>query len=345
MTVLRRLRASRGGAAVIVTYHRMNESQLDPECIAVSSARFAEHVRAYAEHYTPMTVGDICAHLAEGRPLPRNAVAVTIDDGYVDCATVALPALQAAGVPATVFVVSGFVDSDAEMWWDQIERVCLQPGVLPPSISLSAAGVDFEYALDDGLELGEQEAAGLADWNMTKPPTHPRQNLYLRLRSLLHDLQPEQRLALLAELRAQTGVPAEARPANRGLTAAEVRELDASGLVEIGAHTVTHPHLSTLTPEAQRAEILGGKAALEVLLGHDVVAFSYPYGDYGSFTDATSAIVRETGLLGACTTELGRSLPWGSVSLGSERYELPRTASANVPASEMVALIDKRLGI
>ncbi|MEH8142680.1 polysaccharide deacetylase family protein [Aeromonas veronii] len=59
----------------------------------------------------------------------------------------------------------------------------------------------------------------------------------------------------------------------------QVKALAASGHVEIGGHTLTHPRLSKLTPEQQAHEIQENKRQLEVLLGHPLLSFAYPYGD------------------------------------------------------------------
>ncbi|XEI32985.1 polysaccharide deacetylase family protein [Aeromonas veronii] len=59
----------------------------------------------------------------------------------------------------------------------------------------------------------------------------------------------------------------------------QVKALAASGHVEIGGHTLTHPRLSQLTPEQQAHEIQENKCQLETLLGHPLLSFAYPYGD------------------------------------------------------------------
>jgi len=70
---------------------------------------------------------------------------------------------------------------------------------------------------------------------------------------------------------------------------------------EIGAHSVTHPDLRTLTPREMRDEIKGSKQWLEKLLGYQVKMFCYPKGLYdNSVVEAT----REAGFLGARTTKL-----------------------------------------
>ncbi len=79
----------------------------------------------------------------------------------------------------------------------------------------------------------------------------------------------------------------------------QVRELDASGLITIGSHTVDHANLASLPPDKQRMEIFDGKAQLEGQLGHKVHHFCYPYGSYNA---TTIALVREAGFTTATTT-------------------------------------------
>ena len=69
-----------------------------------------------------------------------------------------------------------------------------------------------------------------------------------------------------------------------GLTAESLKTLDADPLCTIGAHTLSHPHLDTLSPDEQRKEILQSQEELEALLGHPVRHFSYPHGAYNADT-------------------------------------------------------------
>ena len=71
---------------------------------------------------------------------------------------------------------------------------------------------------------------------------------------------------------------------------------------EIGAHTLTHPRLPTLSIPEAKHEIAGSKKRLEDLFGVHVKHFSYPYGDYN---DAVVDLVREAGFATACTVDSG----------------------------------------
>ena len=98
------------------------------------------------------------------------------------------------------------------------------------------------------------------------------------------------------------------------MTAAQVRQMDRDGMV-IGSHTVNHVDLAALSPALQQAEIDGGKATLEQLLGHPVLDFAYPYGDFNA---TTVALVKAAGFRDAVTT-MG-----GDAQSLSQRYLLRR---------------------
>ncbi len=86
------------------------------------------------------------------------------------------------------------------------------------------------------------------------------------------------------------------------LTWDQVRQLDHSGLITIGGHTLDHPNLASLSPDEQRHEIIDSKAGIEQEIGHSIRHFAYPYGDYNQ---TTIDIVRQAGYVTAVTTQPG----------------------------------------
>ncbi|MBO7628762.1 MAG: polysaccharide deacetylase family protein [Bacteroidales bacterium] len=69
-----------------------------------------------------------------------------------------------------------------------------------------------------------------------------------------------------------------------GISAKSLHALDADPLCTIGAHTISHTRLDTLSPEEQTREIVQSRQELEALLGHPIRHFSYPHGDYNADT-------------------------------------------------------------
>ncbi len=99
----------------------------------------------------------------------------------------------------------------------------------------------------------------------------------------------------------------------------EILRLADDGLVEIGAHTITHPRLVQLAPTRQWEEIAHGKAFLEKIIGGPVVSFAYPYGQSAH----TISMVKQAGFESACATVAD------VVVRGSNPYRLPRLYVGN----------------
>jgi peptidoglycan/xylan/chitin deacetylase (PgdA/CDA1 family) len=99
-----------------------------------------------------------------------------------------------------------------------------------------------------------------------------------------------------------------------GLTRREVRAMARDGW-EVGAHTITHPDLTTLDAAGLRREIAGSRSRLHAALGLPIDVFCYPAGRF----DATvEAAVRDAGYRAATTTEEGLARREG------DPYALPR---------------------
>jgi peptidoglycan/xylan/chitin deacetylase (PgdA/CDA1 family)/GT2 family glycosyltransferase len=59
---------------------------------------------------TALSVAEYVCLLEDRRPLPDHPVVITFDDGLADFQAYALPALRRAGLPATLFVTTGFLE-------------------------------------------------------------------------------------------------------------------------------------------------------------------------------------------------------------------------------------------
>jgi peptidoglycan/xylan/chitin deacetylase (PgdA/CDA1 family) len=144
----------------------------------------------------------------------------------------------------------------------------------------------------------------------------------LRHRELLA-LDHEKRLALLDAMAADAGLAPDDDV--RTMSAAEVRRLADGGLISIGAHTVTHPVLTRLSPREQLDEMQSSREHLEGLLDRTVDSFSYPYGDHNR---ATIACARTAGFACACTS--ART----ALTAASDPFQLPRFHVDNWPGDE-----------
>lgn len=307
----------RSGRPVVLLYHRIGETAADPWGLAVSRQHFREHLEVLREYAHSVRLAD----LDDPRAVRSGpAVAITFDDGYADNLTEAFPLLQQFDWPATVFVTAGQIDSRHEFWWDELERLLLSPRRLPASLSVEIGAEAIRWEPGDAHEYTPQDVAHYSAWRTWQDPPTARHGLYLALYDRLRPLSGEFRREVMDALWRWAGAEPgnESRATHRAMSAKEVCELAESGLVDIGAHTLSHPCLATQPREAQREEVRGGKARLEEILGRPVTSFAYPFGrpvDYGA---EAVTIVREAGYARACAALPGRVLP------KTDRFQIPR---------------------
>jgi peptidoglycan/xylan/chitin deacetylase (PgdA/CDA1 family) len=341
---LRRLES----AGLVLLYHRMAEVERDPQLLCVSPKHFAEHLevlkrlaRGLSRPVLPLLdVAD--AFTWPGietrvRDRPRRPVAITFDDGYADNLHHAKPLLEKYDAPATVFVTSGFVSRREEFFWDELDRLLLQPGRLPKTLNLApphdepalASPMTCDLGADDPWiwTLSEEDAAYTPDraaahrrWNVLSPDTPtPRHAAYRALCPALAASDAATRTRWLDTIRARLNIVPEGRESHRTMTADELRQLASGGLVDIGAHTVTHARLSDLPVDQQRHEITESKRTLEGLLAGPIRAFSYPFGNHVDYTPDTVRLVREAGFDHACSN-FGGAVRRGT----ADRFQLNR---------------------
>lgn len=300
---------------LILLYHRVAEVDSDPWSLCVTPQHFAEHLEVLRKYTYPVQLQQLTQAI-EDRKLSSRSVVITFDDGYADNLHNAKPLLEHYGIPATVFLASGYIGHKREFWWDELERILLQASTLPPSLHLSINGNTCQWELEEAAYYSKDAYQQHRYWQIEREAdSSPRHFLYRSLWQLLRPMLENERRKVLDELLAWAGAELVSRPTHRSLTLEEIFTLKQGELIEVGAHTVTHPLLSALPATLQRNEIQQSKADLEEIVGHQVSSFAYPYGDY---TNETVALVREAGFARACSTIAD------GVRRRSDCFQLPR---------------------
>lgn len=273
----------------IVRHHRVYDDHERPLYrLGVSASVLESQLRALSvAGLAPLTVSEGLARLAESRT--GHWVAMSFDDGYADNVSRALPLLKAAGARATFYLTAGWIDARRPAWWDEL-AYALEHARVP----------ECRWTSDQGRVVSLRLAT-------------PRDRAD-SLRKLLPEMRvpTEARARSLERLREATAAAGEARCEFADWSEA-ARLLEAG--MEIGAHTLTHPHLSLLDPAGQRREIEGSIRLIESRLGSPPTGFAYPGGD---LDERSVAIVRDARLAHAVTTSRGDVTP------GADRLRLPR---------------------
>jgi peptidoglycan/xylan/chitin deacetylase (PgdA/CDA1 family) len=152
----RRTHAKSAHGLRILFYHRVSD---DPDVLAVSPGRFAEHMALLdAEGYDVLDVVTAARRLAGGACVD-GVIALCFDDGYLDVAGNALPVLERHGMRASVFVATGVTDGRARFGWYRC-----QPAVLawPEVVALdrgSALRFEAHTVTHPNLLLLDDESA------------------------------------------------------------------------------------------------------------------------------------------------------------------------------------------
>ena len=118
----------------VLAYHAVADDPPAPiRRWSVTPARLREHLDALRElDAHALTVTELLACYRGERPLPARPVLLTFDDGYEDFLLDALPALTAAGYPATLYVSTGLVRDERPVLhtlpgrmlsWEQVGKV------------------------------------------------------------------------------------------------------------------------------------------------------------------------------------------------------------------------------
>lgn len=318
---------------IILLYHRVTRLGTDPQLLAVSPEHFAEHLELLKNIARPMALGEMVARARHGEDL-NGAVAITFDDGYADNLREARPILKAADVPATVFVAAGGIDSDREFFWDELDRIFLQPGRLPETLRIELGGLVYETDLGAAASYSHEEWERYRHWNVTMEENpSARQRVYREVCGLIHRMTSAQREIALGQIQEWSGLGTAGRSTHGMMTAEELRELVKGGLIEVGGHTVSHPLLSVESVADQNREISEGKVAIEQILGDRIKSFSYPFGGRRDYTPDTMAAVKEAGFEYACSNFKG------VVTAETDPFQLPRMIVRDWSAEELESAI------
>jgi peptidoglycan/xylan/chitin deacetylase (PgdA/CDA1 family) len=289
------------GGALILGYHRISATADDFYQICVSPENFAGQMEALREYAHPISLSNLVQSLKQNAVAPKS-VAVTFDDGYADNLHVAKPILEKYDIPAMAFICTGYVGR--EFWWDELERL----------VTSSKADLYALYSQINQNQFGWEQATIGHRAEGRRNDSFRRQFLKALYRWLL-TVPPKMREQVMDLIRLWAESESKDLSTRRALTSAELLRLADGTLIEVGAHTRSHPTLTRLVLEEQSEEIVSSKQYLEDLLEKPVGAFAYPNGE---MTMETREILVRTGFRFACSTEINLIRP------GHDQYKLPR---------------------
>lgn len=288
---------------IIFTLHRFGNPRSFLESCPVQELR--QRLSFLRRHQIrPVGMDEVATCIRDRIPLRtitngKCGVAFTVDDGYRDFLQAA-PVFAEFEFPVTVFLTSGFVDSDLWHWWDKVEWMVRTVESCP--------GLPLE------LEMGQ------VHWTSH---LSSQRKAYDKLCGHLKTVPSSKLQSNLNALSQFLGVslPTRAPDPYMALEWKDARRLSNSG-VAFGPHTVTHPILAQCDSSLAEFEIRHSYQRLKERLEKVLPVFAYPNGDLTSFGNRERTILRDLDIVAAVSTV--QSLISDLFARDIDHFALPR---------------------
>lgn len=244
-----RLRRVRKAKYLVLGYHSVGEHGFPLYC-RLPRTVFEAQMRHITRLYRVVSLRQMVEELRDPGAQGQG-VAVTFDDGYLGTYTDAFPVLKEYGIPATVYLTAGAVESGEIAWYDRI------------FLRFQRAGAEVTVALDAEKTFRLTDFASRVEAATTVV-------MYLRT------LGDDERRHWCQSFEGAIPVP-QAELCGSMMSWQQVKEMQRAGIA-IGCHTMTHPVLSRLAPDALQREVGHSKELIESRLEAAVEDFAFPFG-------------------------------------------------------------------
>lgn len=246
----------RWGGPTCLLYHRiLPKSEINADYyfsgLSVSTESFEKQLAFLRSRMHPMRVSDLTL---KDTIVDPKAVGVSLDDGYLDNLTHALPLLEKYEIPATIFVTPRLAQEPSLMWWFELEQRV------------------------HGSSGGSVRHANLTiEWNNS---LQRKRQAVQRIDALCKSVSCVELKSLLEQLPLVGKIEYP-----KMLDPDQVSTLSLHPLIDIGAHALSHHVLAQLSDAEALQEIQGGLNELTRITGTKSKLFAYPYGGRGEITE------------------------------------------------------------
>jgi peptidoglycan/xylan/chitin deacetylase (PgdA/CDA1 family) len=286
MFIFKNNKKKKRDALTILNYHRIEEekeevSRFFQPNISATPQMFDDQMMYLASNYNVISEEHLLDWIQNKAALPDFPALITFDDGYRDNLTRALPILKKYNLPATIFLTSGFIETNKGFYWD-ISAYCFA-NTKKQNATLPILG---EKAWDD--EPASKSVLGEWVEALKRVSESEKQSAMQALPSILEVEIPENIFE------------------NVMLSWEEARNMQAHGIT-FGAHTVSHPILTRVPLEQAEQEVTESKKQIEEKLGTTVNTFAYPNGQERDISPEVIHAVKRAGFQAAFSLIAGPS--------------------------------------
>jgi len=232
---------------IVLNYHRvLPKSERDKNfSTALERELFLKQITWLNKHFNILPLAQAVTLLEQGK-LPKRAVSISIDDGYLDSYQVIFPILKSLNITAAFFITTKGLE-DGHLWYDEIEEAILQTD------KASVAVFNSVYQLITSAQ---------------------KKSSTQQLVEKIKYLSLVERGLTIQCIYQQCGKP---NISKRFMSAKQIKEMHDNGML-IGAHTHQHPILMKESQLTTINEITQSQQILQKIIKEKVQFFAYPNG-------------------------------------------------------------------
>jgi len=268
--------------AVIFMLHRMSSPNVIEEG---HSAEFLDQALQYLSKkgYQFVSLADIVNNINDGGPPLKKAIAFTLDDGFIDQAKIAAPVFIKHDCPATIFLITQFVDKGQPPWDFLLKFIFYSTNKKQITVNVNSESINYQ------IDTREKRYQSMVDFR-----SQCKRMSTVELESALLSLSENVEKEVIESLN-ESAI---------SLSWDDARELEKSGIT-FGSHTVNHAILSKCSDQRAKQEITASWQQLTRQLDKPCPVFAYPTGRKEDFSSRDIEYLKEAGLQGAVTAEPG----------------------------------------
>ncbi|MGD9160754.1 MAG: polysaccharide deacetylase family protein [Desulfobacteraceae bacterium] len=256
-------------SVIILMYHRVvnpeecNDIFSTPKII-VTKDTFEKQIKFLSRHYRILSLEEFHGYHSSRKPLPPKSAVITFDDGWKDNYVNAFPILKKYGVPATIFLSTGFIET-GDVFWQEKLRFLLTEFLKLPLNERDAFIKNFNNIPD----------------NLKDCMAHGNKSVIMDTPETLMDMDEEGLNTFINDLEEFLRFPEFPMKDNGFMTWENAREM-MNAKIDFGSHTVSHKIMTQISSKEILEELSISKSKIEKELNMQVMAFAYPNGNYNN---------------------------------------------------------------
>ncbi len=259
-------------ACRILCYHSINSPPTSfftlADRLMVSPKQFREQLEYMKRNYYFLSENEFVSQLHSPGGFQKDAVLITLDDGFHDNLDSALPLLNSFQVPAIIFITGKSDDKLELRWWH-----------------------DLAMVINDCSKSNNGKSGKLS----------PGNSYWKEYYELLEMPQKKRKSIMNEKIKCLNG---KTEKRLKFLEEEDIQQMQKHN-ISFGGHTVNHVDLGKVDKETAQNEIIGSVEFVHNSTNRQVQGFAYPFGKKQNYTDTVVDILRKTEVKYAVTTEWG----------------------------------------